>query len=91
MEIVVVQEICSGMQRFCLSEPPGIDYAWDATSLFISLLGQVQVEPGQFDVQAFVVADFKYWIAENSLPPTIVTWTMSPVALCETTTVLSYP
>ena len=64
LEIVVVDEICSGMQRFCLSEPPGIDYAWAATSLFVSLLGRMRVELGRFDVHAFVVADLKYWLAE---------------------------
>lgn len=62
--IVVIQELCWGMQRFCLSAPPGIDYAWNATALFISLLGRMQVEPGQFDIHAFVADNLKYWIAE---------------------------
>lgn len=64
MEVVVIDEICFGMQRFCLSQPPGLDYAWGATTQLISLLGQMRVEPGQFDIHAFVLADFKYWIAE---------------------------
>lgn len=64
MEIVVISEICFGMQRFCLSQPPGIDYAWDATTLFISLLDQIRVEPGRFDIHAFVLEDFEDWIAE---------------------------
>ena len=64
MEIVVIGEICFGMQRFCLSQPPGIDYAWNATTQFISLLGQMRVEPGRFDIHAFVLDDFEYWITE---------------------------
>ena len=63
MYIVVIQELCWGMQRFCFSTPPGIDYAWNATTLF-SLLGQIRVEPGVFDTQAFVADNLKYWVAE---------------------------
>jgi hypothetical protein len=64
MYIVVIQELCWGMQRFCLSAPPGIDYAWNATMLFISQLGKIHIEPGQFDTHAFVATNLKYWIAE---------------------------
>jgi len=64
MYIVVIQELCWGMQRFCLSAPPGIDYAWNATTLFISLLAGMPVQPGGFDRQAFVADNLKYWVAE---------------------------
>jgi hypothetical protein len=64
MYIVVIQELCWGMQRFCLSAPPGIDYAWNATTLFVSLLAQMHIKPGQFDTHAFVADNLKYWIAE---------------------------
>lgn len=62
--IEVMQEICSGMQRFCLSMPPGIDYAWNAMTLFILKLGDQRYEKDQFDVHAFAVDDLKYWVAE---------------------------
>jgi hypothetical protein len=64
MYVVVIQELCFGMQRFCLSTPPGIDYAWNATTLFISQLGKIHIEPGRFDTHAFVADNLKYWIAE---------------------------
>jgi hypothetical protein len=64
MYIVVIQELCWGMQRFCLSTPPGIDYAWNATTVFMSLLAQMVVEPGGFDIQAFVADNLKCWVAE---------------------------
>lgn len=64
MYIVVVQELCWAMQRFCLATPPGIDYAWNATMLLISLLGRMLIEPGQFDIHAFVADNLKYWVAE---------------------------
>lgn len=51
MYIVVIQELCWGMQRFCLSMPPGIDYAWNATTLLISLLEMIPIEPGKFDTR----------------------------------------
>ena len=64
MYIVIIQELCWGMQRFCLFVPPGIDYVWNATTLFISLLGQMPIEPGGFDTHTFVADNLKYWIVE---------------------------
>lgn len=64
MYVVVGQELCFGMQRFCLSTPPGTDHAWNPTTRLISQLGQIPLEPGQFDPHAFFVAELKYWIAE---------------------------
>jgi hypothetical protein len=63
--IEVIKELCWGMQRFCLSTPPGNHYAWNATTLFsISMLGQTPIEPGQFDTHAFVADNLEYWIAK---------------------------
>lgn len=64
MYIVVIQELCWGMQHLCLSTPRGIDYAWNATMLFLSQLGHIPIEPGQFDTRAFVADNLNYWIAE---------------------------
>ena len=64
ISIVVIQELCWGMQRFCLSTPAGIDYAWSATMLLVELLGRILIETGGFDTRAFVAENPKYWIAE---------------------------
>ncbi|KAM0714485.1 hypothetical protein Q7P37_010272 [Cladosporium fusiforme] len=64
LEIEVIHEICWGMQRFCVAPPQGIDYAWDATMLFISQLKRLSVQPGQFDSHAFALNETRHWVAE---------------------------
>lgn len=42
----------------------GINYAWDAMTLFVSKLGDQQYGRDQFDVHAFAVDNLKYWVSE---------------------------
>lgn len=64
MHIEIMQEICWGLQRFCMSNPSAIDYAWEVVSIFISELGKPKFDKDAFDVHAFAVTELKYWIAE---------------------------
>ena len=91
METVVIDEICFGMQRFCLSRPPGIDYAWDATTRFVSLVGPHASRAG-----ANLIHTLSSWLTSSTVSPSllrtiIVIRIMSPVVPCEATTLLLYP
>jgi len=59
-----LQEAYGGMYKFCLSTPPGIDYAWKTTILFVSTLGNMTLRQQKVDAKAVAISELKWWISE---------------------------
>lgn len=60
------QEMISGMYKFCLCKPLGIDFAWNAMLNLIAQLEPMTLCNERVDARAVAVSDLQWWIAINA-------------------------
>jgi len=59
-----LQETYGGMYSFCLSTPPGLDYAWNTIMSFISTLCTITLRQQQVNATEIAISELKWWISE---------------------------